>query len=110
MPSTRSSAATKCISEVPGLLKQTSTPPATRVRTRLSAPFIRSTPVRRQVSRSCDDQPLFAHFVKGGACMPISRGRGLRNAADYGLSCDVVRVSKNSLFQGEEQMTRGFLV
>src|SRR5437868_14433332 len=40
MPSTRSSAATKCISEVPGLEKQTSTPPPTRVRTRLSAPFI----------------------------------------------------------------------
>src|SRR5262249_48206173 len=40
MPSTRSSAATKCISEVPGLAKHTSTPPATRVRTRLSAPFI----------------------------------------------------------------------
>jgi len=37
---TRSSAATKCISEVPGLVKQTSTPPLTIVRTRLSAPFI----------------------------------------------------------------------
>src|ERR1700760_3908995 len=44
MPSTRSSAATKCISDVPGLVKQTSTPPATRVRTRLSAPFIISLP------------------------------------------------------------------
>ena len=40
MPSTRSSAATKCISEVPGLEKQTFTPPPTSVRTRLSAPFI----------------------------------------------------------------------
>src|SRR6516164_622087 len=40
IPSTRSSAATKCISEVPGLAKQTLTPPATKVRTRLSAPFI----------------------------------------------------------------------
>src|SRR5215467_8509294 len=40
MPSTRSSAATKCISEVPGLAKHTSTPPATKVRTRLSAPFM----------------------------------------------------------------------
>ncbi len=40
MPSTRSSAATKCISDVPGFEKQTSAPPATRVRTRLSAPFI----------------------------------------------------------------------
>src|SRR5438270_8329331 len=40
MPSTRSRAATKCISEVPGFAKQVSTPPATRVRIRLSAPFI----------------------------------------------------------------------
>ena len=34
MPSTRSSAATKCISEVPGLEKHTLTPPPTSVRTR----------------------------------------------------------------------------
>ena len=40
MPSTLSRAATKCISDVPGLVKQTSTLEATRVRTRLSAPFI----------------------------------------------------------------------
>src|SRR5689334_2485024 len=40
MPSTRSSAATKCISDVPGLAKQTVTPPPTKVRTRLSAPFM----------------------------------------------------------------------
>src|SRR4029077_7594331 len=32
--------ATKCISEVPGLVKHTLTPPATSVRARLSAPFI----------------------------------------------------------------------
>src|SRR5262249_5817408 len=42
MPSTLSSAATKCISDVPGLVKQTFTPPATSVRARLSAPFIRA--------------------------------------------------------------------
>ena len=35
-----SRAATKCISEVPGLAKQASTPQSARVRTRLSAPFI----------------------------------------------------------------------
>src|SRR5690242_8199787 len=40
MPSTRSSADTKCISEVPGLVKHTSTLPATSVLTRLSAPFM----------------------------------------------------------------------
>ena len=40
MPATRSSAATKCISEVPGLAKQTSTPAPANVLTRLSAPFI----------------------------------------------------------------------
>ena len=42
MPGTLSSAATKCISEVPGLVKHTFTPPASKVRTRLSAPFISS--------------------------------------------------------------------
>src|SRR5580693_5143536 len=40
MPLTLSSAATKCISDVPGFEKQTSTPESTSVRTRLSAPFI----------------------------------------------------------------------
>jgi hypothetical protein len=39
-PSTRSSADTKCISDVPGLAKQTFTSPFSSVRTRLSAPFI----------------------------------------------------------------------
>ena len=41
MPGTRSSAATKCISDVPGLQKQVSTPLFSRVWTRLSAPFMR---------------------------------------------------------------------
>src|ERR1700721_3245878 len=40
MPPTLSSAATKCISDVPGFEKQPSTPESTSVRTRLSAPFI----------------------------------------------------------------------
>src|SRR5690606_32655834 len=40
MPGTRSSAATKCISDVPGFVKQTSTFESTKVRTRLSAPFM----------------------------------------------------------------------
>ena len=40
MPGMRSSAATKCISEVPGLQKQVSTPLFSSVCTRLSAPFI----------------------------------------------------------------------
>src|SRR5262245_48517120 len=40
MPGTLSRAATKCISEVPGLVKQTFTPPPSKVRTRLSAPFM----------------------------------------------------------------------
>src|SRR5580765_6931702 len=44
MPSTLSRAATKCISEVPGLVKHTLTPPATSVRARLSAPFIPGLP------------------------------------------------------------------
>src|SRR3954453_4504102 len=57
MPSTRSSAATKCISEVPGLAKQASTPPLTSVRTRLSAPFIVPLPLTF-LDRGAD-QPLF---------------------------------------------------
>src|SRR5579862_3188892 len=40
MPGMRSSAATKCISDVPGLQKQVSTPLFSSVCTRLSAPFI----------------------------------------------------------------------
>src|SRR5687768_18108662 len=69
MPSTRSRAATKCISEVPGLAKQTSTPPATRVRTRLSPPFIRSPPVRTPLDPA-EDQSSPARFVK--ACADIA--------------------------------------
>ena len=41
MPGMRSSAATKCISDVPGLAKHVSTPLASNVWTRDSAPFIR---------------------------------------------------------------------
>src|ERR671910_554050 len=51
MPSTRSSAPTKCISDVPGLAKQTSTPPLTKVRTRLSAPFIVQAPEHKKLGR-----------------------------------------------------------
>jgi hypothetical protein len=47
------------------LAKQTSTPPATRVRTRLSAPFIRSTPVRDVCLGSPKDQSFLTGFVKG---------------------------------------------
>src|SRR5882757_9984591 len=109
MPSTRSSAATKCISEVPGLAKQTSTPPATRVRTRLSAPFIVPLPFATfswPLLGLPADQPLFTHLVKGVAAhcwhagarskagfsatleleINPSRGRGLRNRGNYGLS------------------------
>src|SRR3954468_11472634 len=64
MPSTRSRAATKCISEVPGFEKQTSTPPATNVRTRLSAPFIACSPLSALFLKP-PDQPLFIRFVKG---------------------------------------------
>src|SRR5450756_688505 len=82
MPSTRSRAATKCISEVPGLAKQTSTPPATRVRTRLSAPFIvRSRP--RGFFGFAEDQSFLAHFVKGfpGHCSYRRDGMAFLTAA-----------------------------
>src|SRR6266436_4032108 len=71
MPSTRSRAATKCISEVPGLAKQTSTPPATKVRTRLSAPFI--VPLPPRFLKLIGDQSFLARFVKGRACIAVHR-------------------------------------
>src|SRR4051812_21484 len=107
MPSTRSSAATKCIYEVPGLAKQTSTPPLTSVRTRLSAPFIVFRSRFATFLCAVRDQPLFQLRVKGRRRMAAprreaprergvlatlqaeinrSRGRGLRNRAVYGLS------------------------
>src|SRR5436190_13027993 len=66
MPSTRSRAATKCISEVPGLAKQTSTPPATKVRTRLSAPFMLHSRRDASLFSFCiaADQSLLVRFVK----------------------------------------------
>jgi hypothetical protein len=46
------------------LAKQTSTPPATKVRTRLSAPFILPLPFAI-VLETVKDQSFFAAFVKG---------------------------------------------
>ena len=46
-PGTVSSAATKCISDVPGFAKQTSTPESTSVRIRAWAPFMAGLPSRR---------------------------------------------------------------
>src|SRR5882724_11522482 len=57
MPSTLSSAATKCISDVPGLPKQTSTPDPTSVRKRLSAPFM-SPPFRAAGRQTLDTAHL----------------------------------------------------
>src|ERR1700719_293520 len=74
MPSTLSRAATKCISDVPGFVKQTSTPPATSVCTRLSAPFSTVSPIQLGMAHaskralhladhftttSCPDRTLF---------------------------------------------------
>src|SRR5271166_1842349 len=53
MPGTRSSAATKCISEVPGLQKQVSTPLFSRVWTRLSAPFMGGSFRCRETAGTC---------------------------------------------------------
>src|SRR5215212_2943493 len=65
IPSTRSSAATKCISEVPGLAKHTSTPPPTSVLTKLSAPFISPSPASPQALRR--DAPHLAQDAGQGA-------------------------------------------
>jgi hypothetical protein len=51
---------------VPGLAKQTSTPPAIKVRTRLSAPFIVPLPFATFLEY-IEDQSFLAHFVKGFA-------------------------------------------
>src|SRR6202048_1070711 len=75
MPSTRSRAATKGISEVPGLAKQTSTPPATKVRTRLSAPFI--VPLPPRFLKLVEDQSFPARFVKGFADIAVRRDLSL---------------------------------
>jgi hypothetical protein len=53
---------------VPGLAKQTSTPPATKVRTRLSAPFIIALPFAPFFKKALlADQSSPAPFVKGFA-------------------------------------------
>src|SRR5258708_10358940 len=66
MPSTRSSAATKCISDVPGLVKQVSTPHASSVRMRLSAPFTKAWPRRPSVDRGAGvAHDLAPFFVLG---------------------------------------------
>src|SRR5688500_13488824 len=57
MPGIWSSAATKCISLVPGLAKQVSMPEASRVRTRLAAPFMGGVPWRLEMLRRA---PLIA--------------------------------------------------
>ena len=99
MPSTRSSAATKCISEVPGLAKQTSTPPATNVRTRLSAPFMLSLSFTI-ILQAADDQPFFVPFVKGLPAQCSHRlghvaflNRGVRKCRGHGLvACETAAI------------------
>src|SRR5260221_11965051 len=73
MPSTRSRAATKCISEVPGLAKQTSTPPATKVRTRLSAPFIIPLPF----------EPFFKKSTLGRSIIPRAVRQSFRGHCSH---------------------------
>ena len=63
MAGTSSSAATKCISEVPGLAKQTSTPASTRVERRARAPFTSVAPVR--ATPSSRSGPEDARGVEG---------------------------------------------
>src|SRR5215471_11311094 len=78
MPSTLSSAATKCISDVPGLVKQTFTPPPTSVRTRLSAPFMVSLPLLLCSSPVAHAQ-AHAHYCRG----IVIKSRGEHNTV-YG--------------------------
>src|SRR6516162_8045085 len=94
MPSTRSRAATKCISEVPGLAKHTLTPPPTKVRTRLSAPFIKLSP---KTCATRTSMPAVRPHRKPGMRLdrlgvpsearslrqPRGRAAGLRDEADW---------------------------
>src|SRR3982074_3545991 len=117
MPSTRSRAATKCISEVPGLAKQTATPPATKVRTRLSAPFI--VPLPRRFLKCIEDQSFLAHFVKGFAGIAaMARGSSaFFNAAfenrspHVAVACEIAPImaclAGKSILAGDE-MIRAF--
>src|SRR6476469_9670979 len=116
MPSTRSSAATKCISEVPGLAKQTSTPPATNVRTRLSAPFMISLHFATVLEAS-QDQSLFTRFVKGLAAHCSHRfrcvaffNRGISICRPHGLvGCEVAAIMafpSGPIFREEENDPR----
>src|SRR5436305_10151136 len=68
MPSTRSTAATRCISDVPGLAKHTSTPDPASVRIRLSAPFTVSSSRRGRWYR-------FGHESVPRAGPGLARGR-----------------------------------
>src|SRR5689334_1213906 len=96
MPSTRSSAATKCISEVPGLAKHSSTPPPTSVRTRLSAPF---TGVPPAVSRAR------AYSVAAGSSSRVRRllgeGGGEPEAEDADQAADDARPEHCAVAAGE---------
>jgi hypothetical protein len=81
------------------LAKQTSTPPATNVRTRLSAPFMVSLP-SALLCKAGEDQPFFARFVKGLAAhcsyrlRPVAFfNRRIRNCRTHGLvACEIAAI------------------
>src|ERR1700730_7594597 len=115
MPSTRSSAATKCISEVPGLVKQTLTPPATSVRTRLSAPFIVPTPLvflsRGQINHCSGPQSKGRHgkpaiIVKQSRVLTALTAKG-RDHTRFACTraVDMASLTGDGIFGGKK-MTR----
>src|SRR3546814_15643982 len=78
MPSTLSRAATKCISDVPGLVKQTFTSFSTSVLTRLSAPFI----ARSSISHTAD---VIARNGGPAKRASVRRSRALYPSLSLGL-------------------------
>jgi hypothetical protein len=67
-------------------VKQTSTPPATRVLTKLSAPFIRSAPAVQKGLCYPIDQPLFAAFVKGSGSIAAITNGSWATLCDHGVN------------------------
>src|SRR5689334_15625363 len=79
MPATLSSAATKCISDVPGFAKHTSTPQPTNVRTRDSAPFMRSSGMDELLY-----DVRFVKFADGRLVIPEFAQNLVRVLAEFG--------------------------
>src|SRR4051794_6487699 len=114
MPSTLSSAATKCISEVPGLPKQTSTPDPTSVRKRLSAPFMATSRlIVDRTSLRCRSDPGYVSSDEGAQSgdrladnQRIHLSRAFIRINRFGISHETSDVVREQNAVAAEQLTR----